>query len=74
MGWEGKRSVLVVRLEAVLAHAGWESKPVCAYEVQWPNAYTVGWAPTLFNAYVRLDMLLEESLTGAERALAFKQV
>lgn len=34
--------------------------PLCSYEVHWPNAGTLSWPATVFNAYVRLSRLVED--------------
>jgi hypothetical protein len=57
--------VLLVRVEAKEARAKDADRPLCSYEVEWPNAGTVGWCATLFQAYVKLDRLVEDSRTDA---------
>lgn len=63
------RCVMVVRLAAYEYLDGKPLRKVCGYEFEWPNAYRVSWAGALFNAYVKLDQLVEESLMEAERLL-----
>lgn len=67
------RCVLLVKVTAYEAVKQKALSKIASYEFEWPNAGTVGWTASLFNAYVKLDRLVEESLMDAERALAFKQ-
>jgi len=57
--------VLLVRVEAKEARAKAADTSLCSYEVEWPNASTVGWCATLFQAYVKLDRLVEDSRMDA---------
>ena len=57
--------VLLVRLEAQEGRAKAADAKLCSYEVEWPNAGTYTWAATLFQAYVRLDRLVEDSRCDA---------
>jgi len=61
--------VLLVRVEAWEARKSYAENALAAYQAEWPNAGTVGWTATLFQAYVKLDRLVEESRMDAERAL-----
>lgn len=67
------RCVMIVRLAAYECVAGKPLHRLCGYEFEWPNANVVSWAGALFNAYVKLDQLVEESRMDVERAFAFKQ-
>ena len=61
--------VVVVRVEAWEACAEKAERMVAGYTCEWPNATTTGWTATLFQAYVKLDGLVEESRLSAEIAL-----
>lgn len=62
--------VLLVRVEAWEARKSYTEIALCSYTVEWPNAGTVGWTATLFQAYVKLDRLVEDSRMDAEKLLA----
>jgi len=62
--------VLVVRVEAWEARKSYAEKALAAYTVEWPNAGTVGWTATLFQAYTKLDRLVEDSRMDEGRMLA----
>jgi len=62
--------VLLVRVEAWEARKSLAEKALAAYTVEWPNAGTVGWAATLFQAYVKLDRLVEDSRMDEGKLLA----
>ena len=52
--------VLLVHIEAQETRAGLKGAHICSYEVEWPNAGTYSWPATLFQAYVKLDRMVEE--------------
>lgn len=62
--------VLLVRVEAWETRKSYSEKALASYVVEWPNAGTVGWTATLFQAYVKLDRLVEDGRMDAERMLA----
>lgn len=61
--------VLLVRVEAWEARKSYSETALAAYTVEWPNAGTVGWTATLFQAYVKLDRLVEDSRRDSEAML-----
>lgn len=65
--------VLVVSVEAFEARKGEREDHIALYQVEWPNAGTVGWTATLFQAYVKLDRLVEDSRRDYEKEWAFRQ-
>jgi hypothetical protein len=65
--------VLRVHLEAWAAGQEGAQAPLCSYTVTWPNATTAGWCATLFQAYVKLDRLVEDSSRDYAREWAFRQ-
>lgn len=65
--------VLRVRLEAWTKGEDAAQASLCSYEVTWPNATTAGWCATLFQAYVRLDMLVEDSMRDYAKEWTFRQ-
>lgn len=64
--------VVVVRVEAYEARKGEAERLLAGYTCEWPNATTTGWTATLFQAYVKLDRLVEESRQEAERAFGLQ--
>lgn len=56
-------SVLVIRIEAFEKDTGPAEKPLAAYEVLWPNSYTMGLTATLLQAHGKLDCLVQETRT-----------
>ena len=52
--------VLVVSVEAQEGRPALAQSHICSYEVEWPNAGTSSWPATLFQAYVKLDRMVEE--------------
>ena len=56
--------VLRIRCEAWDKNEEEAEFPLAAYEVEWPNAYTLGFTATLFNAQVRLTRLVADSRAG----------
>lgn len=65
--------VLSVRLEAWTKGEEAAQASLCSYETTWPNASTTGWCATLFQAYVKLDRLVEDSMRDYAREWTFRQ-
>lgn len=65
--------VLVVSIEARTAREGERDDHLALYQTEWPNASTTGWAATLFQAYVKLDRLVEDSRRDYEKEWTFRQ-
>lgn len=61
--------VLVVRVSARSKLAQEADRELCSYTVEWPNAGTVSWTATLFQAYVKLDRLVEDSRMDLAREM-----
>jgi len=65
--------VLLVRLEAWTKGEDTAQTALCSYEVTWPNATVAGWCATLFQAYVKLDRLVEDSKRDFDKEWSFRQ-
>lgn len=52
--------VLLIHLEGKEGVKGRADTHICSYEVEWPNAGTYSFPATLFQAYVKLDRMVEE--------------
>lgn len=65
--------VLGVRVEAWTMGEQVAQASICSWEGSWPNAQVVSWPAFLFQAYVKLDRLVEDCVTDWEREWSFRQ-
>jgi hypothetical protein len=52
--------VLVISIEGREAREGQRDDHICLYQVEWPNAGTYSFPATLFQAFVKVDRMVEE--------------
>jgi hypothetical protein len=53
--------VLCIRCEAREKSEEGQGPRLAAYEVEWPNAYTMGFTQTLFQAHVKLHQTISDT-------------
>jgi hypothetical protein len=66
-------SVCSVSLEAWTKGEERAQAPLCSYTSSWPNATVVSWPAFLFQCYVKLDRLVEDSSRDYAKEWTFRQ-